>query len=71
MISPAMFLCTIIGCYLVFPPVPKSKMGSGNIRNRNEIFRKDERANPLDKYTANPYMFIGVFAAFQVVMHFG
>jgi hypothetical protein len=70
MISPAMFLCTIIGCYLVFPPVPKSKMGSGNIRNRNEIFRKDERANPLDKYTANPYMFIGVFAAFQVLMHF-
>jgi len=69
MIGPAMFLCTIIGTYMVFPPVPVSKMGSGNIKDRNQIFRKDERANPLDKYTANPYMFIGVFTAFQILMH--
>ncbi|MBI2811002.1 MAG: hypothetical protein HYX67_09270 [Candidatus Melainabacteria bacterium] len=68
-LSPAMMLCTIIGCYMVFPPVPKSVLGQGNIKNRNEIFRRGERADPLDKYIANPYTFVGVFAAVQVLMH--
>lgn len=69
-LSPAMMLCTIIGCYMVFPPVPKSKIGTGNVRPRNEIFRRGERADPLDKYTANPYTFVGVFAAVQLLIHF-
>ncbi len=68
-ISPAMMLCTIIGCYMVFPPVPKSAVGAGNIRPRNEIFRRGQRADPLDKYIANPYTFVGVFAAVQVLLH--
>ncbi len=69
LLGPAMTLCTIIGCYMVFPPVPKSVIGQGNIRNRNEIFRRGERADPLDKYIANPYTFVGVFAAVQVLLH--
>ncbi len=69
LIGPAMMLCTIIGCYMVFPPVPKSVLGSGNIKSRNEIFRRGERADPLDKYIANPYTFVGVFAAVQVLLH--
>ncbi len=68
-VGPAMFLCTIIGCYMVFPPVPKSVLGQGNIRPKNEIFRRGERADPLDKYIANPYTFVGVFAAVQVLLH--
>jgi membrane associated rhomboid family serine protease len=68
-LSPAMMLCTIIGCYMVFPPIPKSKVGAGNIRPRNEIFRRGQRADPLDKYIANPYTFVGVFAGFQIAMH--
>lgn len=64
-----MLLCTIIGCYMVFPPVPKSVIGKGNIRPKNEIFRRGERADPLDKYIANPYTFVGVFAAVQVLLH--
>jgi Rhomboid family len=69
LLSPAMMLCCIIGCYMVFPPVPKSVLGDGNIRPKNEIFRRGQRADPLDKYIANPYTFVGVFAAVQVLMH--
>lgn len=68
-ISPAMMLCCIIGCYMVFPPIPKSVLGQGNIRDRNQIFRRGERADPLDKYIANPYTFVGVFAAVQILLH--
>jgi len=68
-VGPAMFLCTIIGCYMVFPPIPKSVIGKGNIRAKNEIFRRGERADPLDKYIANPYTFVGVFAAVQILLH--
>lgn len=68
-VGPAMMLCTIIGCYMVFPPIPKSVLGQGNIKPRNEIFRRGERADPLDKYIANPYTFVGVFAAVQVLLH--
>lgn len=68
-VGPAMMLCTIIGCYMVFPPVPKSALGKGSYRPKNEIFRRDQRADPLDKYIANPYTFVGVFAAVQVLLH--
>jgi membrane associated rhomboid family serine protease len=69
-VGPFWILCTIIGAYAVFPPIPKSKIGKGNIRAKNEIFRRDQRADPLDKYIANPWMFLVTFGVFQFLFHF-
>jgi membrane associated rhomboid family serine protease len=65
-------LTTFIGTYMVFPPVPKSKMGSGETftKPKNEIFRRGGRPDPLDKYIANPWMFVMVFALIQAAFHF-
>lgn len=69
-VGPFFLLSSIIGAYMVFPPIPKSKIGKGNVRAKNEIFRRGERADPLDKYIANPWMFVVTFVVFQLLFHF-
>ncbi|HEY9772918.1 MAG TPA: rhomboid family intramembrane serine protease [Planktothrix sp.] len=65
-------LATILGTYMVFPPVPKSRFGKGQTfgKPKNEIFRKGGRPDPLDKYIANPWMFVLVFVVIQSGFHF-
>jgi hypothetical protein len=55
----------------VFPPIPKSKVGRGeSARPKNEIYRRGGRPDPLDKYIANPFMFVVTFAVIQGLFHF-
>lgn len=71
-ITTSFLASTIIGAYIVFPPIPKSKIGRGETgaRPKNEIFRKGGRPDPLDKYVANPYMFVLTFAVIQFLLHY-
>jgi membrane associated rhomboid family serine protease len=62
--------CAIIGAYLVLPPVPLKRYGGGNYTPKNQIFKVPEKKNMQAKYTANPWMFLAVFAAFQLIFHF-
>jgi membrane associated rhomboid family serine protease len=67
----ALFLqCAIIGAYLVLPPVPLKRYGTGNYTPKNQIFKVPEKKDMQAKYTANPWMFLAVFAAFQLIFHF-
>ena len=61
---------TIIGAYLVLPPVPLKNYGSGNYTPKNQIFKKPEKKNMQAKYIANPWMFLAVFVAFELLFHF-
>jgi membrane associated rhomboid family serine protease len=64
-------ICTLLGTYMVFPPIPKSKIGQGQTqRPKNEIFRKGGRPDPLDKYIGNPWMFVLTFGLIQGAFHF-
>lgn len=68
-VGPMFLLCTILGTYMVFPPLPKSKIGHGETGQKKEgIFRKGGRPDPLDKYIANPWMFVGTFVVLQGLM---
>ena len=70
-VGPMFLLCAILGTYMVFPPVPKSKIGRGEtIKPKEGIFRKEGRPDPLEKYTANPWMFVITFAILQAAMWF-
>ncbi|HEY9717652.1 MAG TPA: rhomboid family intramembrane serine protease [Trichormus sp.] len=70
-VGPLPLLCTFLGTYMVFPPLPKSKIGHGEtIKKKEGIFRKAGRPDPLDKYIANPWMFVATFAVLQGLMWF-
>ena len=70
-VGPVFLICAFIGTYMVFPPVPKSKLGQGEQkRPKNEIYRRGGRPDPLEKYTANPWMFVLTFAIIQVLFHY-
>lgn len=69
-VGPLLLLSTIIGTYLVFPPIPKSKIGGGEKRDKTQIFRRGGRPDMLEKYTANPFMFVVTFAVIQVLFHY-
>jgi hypothetical protein len=59
-----------IGGYLVLPPVPLKRFGGGNVQAKNQIFRREERADPRSKWIRNPWIFVGVFAVCQTFFHF-
>jgi hypothetical protein len=59
-----------IGGYLVLPPVPLKKFGGGQVQHKNQIFRREERADPRSKWIRNPWIFVGVFAVCQIFFHF-
>jgi hypothetical protein len=68
--GPLFLICTIIGSYLVLPPKPLKRYGTGSVMPKNQIFKKEEKRDPREKYIANPWTFIGVFVAFQAFFHF-
>jgi len=70
-VGPVYLICTIIGTYMVFPPIPKSKMAQREVRqDKHQIFRRGGRPDPLDKYTANPWIFVLTFVIIQAAFHF-
>ncbi|HEY9712676.1 MAG TPA: hypothetical protein V6C72_04360, partial [Chroococcales cyanobacterium] len=68
-LGPVFWLCAVIGAYLVVPPIPKSKLGQGSYKDRTQIFRRDPRPDPIEKYTGNPWMFLVTFLAIQIGFH--
>jgi membrane associated rhomboid family serine protease len=68
--GPVFLISTILGAYLVVPPVPMKKFGGGSHQPKNQIFKKEEKRDPRSKYVANPWIFFGVFTICQVFFHF-
>ena len=67
----AFFLqCAIIGAYVVLPPMPLKRYGTGNFTPKNQIFKVPEKKDMQAKYTANPWMFLAVFGVVQILFHF-
>jgi len=64
------FLCfCMIGGYLVVPPVPLKKFGSGNIAQKHVVRKKEHKHDMRAKWIANPWMFIGTFVGAQLLFH--
>lgn len=69
--GPFFFLCTILGAYLVLPPQPLKKYGSGiMIHSRNEIFDRSEKEDLRANLVKNPWTYIWVFVIAQAFFHF-
>lgn len=69
-IGPLFLLCAFIGAYMVFPPLPKSRMAQQAGVPKGQIFRRGGRPDPLDKYVGNPWMFVLTFTVIQVLFHY-
>ena len=68
--GPLFILCTYVGAYFVFPPLPPKKYGRGiMIKRRDEIFNKSEKSDPRAKWIKNPWMFVAVFVVAEAVFH--
>jgi len=68
--GPLFLLCAVIGAYVVVPPQPLKRYGTGSVTPKNQIFKKEERKDPRTKYIANPWTFLAVFAIVQLFFHF-
>jgi hypothetical protein len=69
-VGPIYLVCAFIGTYMVFPPIPKSKLAQREVKqDKHQIYRRGGRPDPLDKYTANPWIFVLTFVIIQAGFH--
>ena len=65
------FLCfCMVGGYIIVPPVPLKKFGTGNITQKHVVRKKEHKHDMRAKWIANPWMFIGTFLVAQIGFHF-